>query len=365
MRMASPISSTTVRPSRTTGNRTPTGTARAMRLPPPTRAGMSVRPPPISGAAPTPGSSLPTGPPAGRWGQPARRAPSARRASAPMASAARPPNAAGPAARATWRVPPERAATSPSTESPAPAAARPSRPAPAGRPDGATVWARASTSPSGTAVRARHVHERRRNRPLGLHARGVCQPGPSRDCSGRFGCKGSSCATSCTTYDECNGSSYCVNGDCVPRRAAGSACEDPHECATNYCADGHCCLSPACAPGAYCGGPGGICINKIYSGNAVTCTASHECQSDFCVDGVCCKSDCTDTCRRCDDPAMIGRCVPMNSGEDPNTATPVCIAAPLPGRYVPVVMARRFATKHHEEYRAIVARMRDQSLRST
>jgi hypothetical protein len=51
------------------------------------------------------------------------------------------------------------------------------------------------------------------------------------------------------------------------------------------------------------------------------CGANGDCTSGFCTDGVCCDSACGQTCYACDQPAALGHCAALTSGEDPNAAT--------------------------------------------
>jgi hypothetical protein len=179
--------------------------------------------------------------------------------------------------------------------------------------------------PVGATCRPGRCTDGTEEAPSTCSAYGTCMPGRSITCSGGFACKGDLCATSCATERECAEEFYCVSGACQPRHASGTPCKDGPECRTGFCADGHCCAVPRCADGAWCGGPGGSCLNKRFLGDPGACTAGYECNSGFCVDGVCCESACTDSCRTCADPAMIGRCVPANAGIDSNADTP-CLA---------------------------------------
>jgi hypothetical protein len=163
----------------------------------------------------------------------------------------------------------------------------PEPPATCGRTGKCDGQGNCQRQPVGTLCAAATCRRAREIAASACNAEGECVDGASRACNGRFGCRGDACATTCADNDECNESSYCVQGECRERRPAGSTCADDGECATRFCADERCCLARACAPGAYCGGPGGICINKIFPGSTERCTAGYQCQSGSCVDGKC------------------------------------------------------------------------------
>jgi hypothetical protein len=146
---------------------------------------------------------------------------------------------------------------------------------------------RCQTYPAGTECAAPTCRRAREIDVSTCDDDGSCVPGASHACPGRFGCRGDACAASCALASECNEESYCVKGDCSARLSAGSACTSHDQCGTDFCADGHCCLSPSCAQGAYCGGPGGICLNKIFTGSTEPCTADYMCQSGHCQGGRC------------------------------------------------------------------------------
>ncbi|HVZ88933.1 MAG TPA: hypothetical protein VHG72_18335 [Polyangia bacterium] len=55
------------------------------------------------------------------------------------------------------------------------------------------------------------------------------------------------------------------------------------------------------------------------------CGSSADCTSGFCTDGVCCDSACGQTCYACNQPAALGHCAALTSGED-LTATTTCTA---------------------------------------
>ena len=51
------------------------------------------------------------------------------------------------------------------------------------------------------------------------------------------------------------------------------------------------------------------------------CGSNGDCTSGFCADGVCCDSACGQTCYACDQPAAMGHCAALTSGEDSNAGT--------------------------------------------
>ena len=141
--------------------------------------------------------------------------------------------------------------------------------------------------PAGTTCAPGQCDDRTEVAASTCSADGRCAAGKSRSCGGGFACKGDACATSCTTERECTEETYCVAGACKPRHALGSSCKEGRECAGDFCADGHCCMVPRCADGAWCGGPGGICVNKIFTGDPAPCSAGYQCNSGVCQNGMC------------------------------------------------------------------------------
>ncbi len=57
------------------------------------------------------------------------------------------------------------------------------------------------------------------------------------------------------------------------------------------------------------------------------CAAATECGSGQCVDGVCCETACDGTCEACNLPTLVGKCMPIPDGEDPQNE---CPTIPLP-----------------------------------
>jgi hypothetical protein len=186
-----------------------------------------------------------------------------------------------------------------------------------GKCDGAGACQR---HPAGTTCAPARCADGMETAPSLCGADGACRAGRTRVCSDGFSCKGDACATSCSTEAECTLATYCLNGACRPRRAAGASCKEGSECATGFCTDGLCCIVPRCAAGAWCRGSDGICVNKRVMGDP--CVRGPECTTGFCVDGICCESACTDTCKQCADPTRIGQCVPIAAGLDYNASSP-------------------------------------------
>jgi hypothetical protein len=155
---------------------------------------------------------------------------------------------------------------------------------------------------------------------------GTCAPPATRRCD-PYGCARTGardvCATTCAGDGDCFTGNYCLGNMCKPRKASGNDCTEGRECASSVCAAGICCQI-ACPDGFYC--PGGQCMPKKQQ--ASPCTGAVECQTGFCVDGRCCDLACNGSCQRCNDPAALGRCIFVPSGDpDPAPACRVCDGA--------------------------------------
>ncbi len=61
--------------------------------------------------------------------------------------------------------------------------------------------------------------------------------------------------------------------------------------------------------GTLCNGAGAC---KVANGN--TCAAAGDCLSGFCVDGVCCDAACGSSCKSCNVPGNVGKCVNVPKG---------------------------------------------------
>jgi hypothetical protein len=150
---------------------------------------------------------------------------------------------------------------------------------------------------------------------------GSCPPGQPRACA-PYRCAGDGCGSSCTLDGDCADGNYCLDRLCQPRKALGGDCLEARECASGVCADGVCCRA-ACGVGFYCVG-GQQCLPR--RNLASSCLSARECQSGFCVDGRCCDSACQDGCYRCNDPAQLGRCIPVPAGQPDPSAANACVA---------------------------------------
>lgn len=204
----------------------------------------------------------------------------------------------------------------------------------------------------------------------------VCDPG-FWDCDGdvKNGCESElslvdSCGR-CQKDDDCPGGFFCKDGNCTKKYAGGHNCDDPKECAGGVCTDegvccgtacdGPCqsCKTGSCLPadkdgqpeqpdacnGMLCDGNGaclagcqgpGDCIQPYFCEMTAGDPDLHKCKPDmdlggnckgegyeacksnFCADGVCCENACDKECRACN---AQGKCVPITSGEDPDTCT--------------------------------------------
>ncbi|GAB4210429.1 MAG: hypothetical protein OHK0013_31050 [Sandaracinaceae bacterium] len=123
------------------------------------------------------------------------------------------------------------------------------------------------------------------------------------------------------------GAASCSGGRLVPEATCsmtGQCLRGPTErCAAGYCADDTSCAS-MCADGecpgtSYCG-PTGVC--EIPRANASSCTTDAQCASGECVDGICCSEACTETCRSCIVPGMVGTCTDVPAMTDPDLECP-------------------------------------------
>jgi hypothetical protein len=82
----------------------------------------------------------------------------------------------------------------------------------------------------------------------GAPANGTCGPRPAGTtgtppCAGSVLCDGASgeCPDGCSQDNECPGGTYCDGSACQSKKAQGSSCARPGECATNLCVDAVCC----------------------------------------------------------------------------------------------------------------------------
>jgi len=147
----------------------------------------------------------------------------------------------------------------------------------------------------------------------------------------------------CMGANYCDGTGVCASG----LKPNGSTCAAGTECGSTFCADGVCCEQSCTAACYTCATSGnGKCVGVIAGAtdsNATTkcespnyCTALHECTaglkpngatcvndtdcgSAHCVDKVCCETACSggsNTCRVCNSPTALGKCVYAAAGSD-------------------------------------------------
>ena len=73
---------------------------------------------------------------------------------------------------------------------------------------------------------------------------GTCVDNGTIMCTSGFACVAGVCQNSCTGDGDCQSSTYCSGGACVPDEPNGTACARDAECQTGQCVDGVCCDSP-------------------------------------------------------------------------------------------------------------------------
>jgi hypothetical protein len=98
---------------------------------------------------------------------------------------------------------------------------------------------------------------------------GNCVANGASSCAAHYACGGtgfaSSCATSCTTYSDCDTTSFCNGTTCVGLFSNGAACTAASQCVSGFCASGVCCNTAcgsectACSAAAKGGGVDGSC----------------------------------------------------------------------------------------------------------
>ena len=91
------------------------------------------------------------------------------------------------------------------------------------------------------------------------------------------------------------------------------------------------CMTPCgpanpCVGNNYCDQTTMMCRPKKALGT--TCAGPDDCASGNCVDGVCCNTACAGTCQQCNQVGQPGHCVPVPSGQDPGMECPAEPSAP-------------------------------------
>jgi hypothetical protein len=109
-----------------------------------------------------------------------------------------------------------------------------------------------------------------------------------------------------TTASICSSTGTCIAG--TPTRCAAGYCEDDMTCATT-CTEGECPGTTFCAPS-------GVCERRRANGSS--CAADGDCESGSCVDAICCTEACTDACRSCIVPGLVGTCSDVPAMTDPD-----------------------------------------------
>jgi FG-GAP repeat len=165
---------------------------------------------------------------------------------------------------------------------------------------------------------------------------GECEPiaatkNPDGECSGGY-CNGSG---ACVYFNgvACASASECISTYCVDDVCCGNACTDSCMACTiakrggGY--DGQCGFIATYTdpddecPSAECNGSGACQLSQGLALGAA-CIENTQCASGFCADGVCCNSACTESCVACNQPAAIGMCSNVDSGQSDPSGTPPC-----------------------------------------
>jgi hypothetical protein len=108
----------------------------------------------------------------------------------------------------------------------------------------------------------------------------------------------------------CDGKGTCLpttTKSCLPAMCIGDACAPP------------CVMDADCPAGRWC--DSGTCRTQRDPG--MPCERAAQCGSNFCTDGVCCNMACKDSCYACNQPGMLGQCMPVPTGQDPGSECPV------------------------------------------
>jgi len=93
----------------------------------------------------------------------------------------------------------------------------------------------------------------------------------------------------------------------------------PTSCVPFACDSGTGCHG-SCTTVAECTAPSTCSNSKCVGGKlplGTDCTSGSQCESTLCVEGVCCESACTDTCKTCSLPGVLGHCVDVPDGAQP------------------------------------------------
>ncbi len=123
-------------------------------------------------------------------------------------------------------------------------------------------------------------------------------------------CRAASCDSGVATVRAvCDGT-----GNCPAEQTM--AC-DPFVCSTTACF-GTCVVDSQCNDSSFC--MGGNCVPEFPNGDA--CGSPNQCASGLCVDGVCCDGLCTGQCEACDVSSFEGACTPVLG--DPRGGRPLC-----------------------------------------
>ncbi|MGH2559881.1 MAG: DUF7107 domain-containing protein [Thermomicrobiales bacterium] len=147
---------------------------------------------------------------------------------------------------------------------------------------------------------------------------GACVP-TTTSCA-PYGCAadGTSCATGCTSHDQCPGDAYCADGRCVGDQPLGAPCADGAACLHGYCVNGVCC-NESCD---------GACRACDLPGNEGFCTEIGD--NEPCAGGTCCDGECVDTHSSLEHCGACDVACPRFACHDMVCAGGVCDAQPLP-----------------------------------
>ena len=132
---------------------------------------------------------------------------------------------------------------------------------------------------------------------------GACDGATRGSCAypdGSIACRAASCAGGAATLAAgCDGLGACPAVQTQP-------CA-PFTCGASLCL-GDCSAETDCNLSTYCSG--GVCVPTLDP--AAACTTDDQCASTHCSDGVCCDTGCSGQCEACNETDTAGTCMPVS-----------------------------------------------------